>query len=153
MTSHGHTTSCLLRQIPCQTGSTTFHRSYDNQAIVSQIVKDVFKHTNSESLQTDTEQNVFSNPQMCHKVFIAQTYVTPQNAHQPLSMPFCLLGLYLQACHSYTSVALPPPSLCTAYQWSQSVIPALKLRHTKITHMTKHRHAPCFSLLNSDLVI
>lgn len=81
MTSHSHTTSCLLRQIPCQTGSTTFHRSYDNQAIVSQIVKDVFKHTNSESLQTDTEQNVFSNPQMCHKVFIAQTYVTPQNAH------------------------------------------------------------------------
>ena len=31
-------------------------------------------------------------------------------------------------------------SLLTTYQWSQSTIPTLELRHTKVTHMAKHTH-------------
>lgn len=107
MTSHSHTTSCLLRQIPCQTGSTTFHRSYENQAIVSQIVKDVFKHTNSESLQTDTEQNVFSNPQMCHKVSLLRHM---SHRRMPISLSACLFVCSGCICRLVT-VTHPWPSL------------------------------------------
>lgn len=105
MTSHSHTTSCLSRQIPCQTGSTTFHMRIKQQ---SHRQLKMCSNTQTASPYRPTRSRMCSVTPRCVIRFSLFRHMS--HRRMPISLSACLFVCSGCICRLVT-VTHPWPSL------------------------------------------